>query len=145
MKNTEQRPKEYYFAIYSCKVENVVTRIFENDIDIQKVEFHGFIRMITRKELSNDLVEKIEGRAIDYAYEVSNCDSACCAIKIITYPHLNYDFRSSDECLFKQPCSCGTSVLLNRIKSNYNYFRDKVGRENYRNASEIDLDEEEEG
>lgn len=72
-------------------------------------------------------------------------NSFCCAIKIITYPHLNYDFRSSDECLFKQPCSCGTSVLLNRIKSNYNYFRDKVGRENYRTASEIDLDEEEEG
>ena len=54
------------YSYFLCKVENVVTRIFENDIDIQKVEFHGFIRMITRKELSNDLVEKIEGRDLGF-------------------------------------------------------------------------------
>lgn len=149
-----EMPNGYYFAVYTyAMLDDDVHHIEPYD-----VKFHGFVEIFTRKKVTKDVETKIELAAKNYAGEKENVArqelldilrrqrssgcyisgspmgviSGCCAIKVVSMPHTNYNFD----------CAVGDKPLIECIKNNYNLFREQVSRGNYRTAYPIDLDEE---
>lgn len=151
-----EMPDGYNFAIYTYTMlgDDV------HHIEPYDVKFHGFIEIFTRQKLkvTNDIAEKMEEAAKNYAVEKENAVrqelldilsrqrnsgcylsgksvdiiSGCCAIKVGIMPHTNYNFD----------WAVGNTDLIECIRKRYDLFREQISRGNYRTAYPIILDEE---
>lgn len=149
-----EMPYGHNFAIYTYTMlgDDV------HHIEPYDVKFHGFIEIFTKQEVTNDVVEKMEEAAKNYAVEKENAvrqeildilsrqrNSGCyltgtpidvvsgyCAIKVDIMPHTNYNFN----------WAVGNTDLIECIRKHYNLFREQISRGNYRTAYPIILDEE---
>ena len=150
-----EMPNGNDFAVYTY------TMLVDDDvhqIEPYNVKFHGFVEIFTKKKVNKDVEGSIEAAAKDYAnskekavrqelldilrrQRSSGCYlgdrpkgviSGCCAIKVVSMPHTNYNFD----------WTVGDKPLIECIKNNYNLFREQISRGNYRTAYPINLDEE---